>query len=252
MPDAKRLQHLISSGYIQVVGENGYIPAYWAHPQHDGPFPGLILLHDDRGLSAHTRALIHRFAELGYYVAAPDLFEGNRPTTQTEADMVENLYMASGSEKVEAVLAALRTHHKCNSKMAVIGWDFGGTLAFHLAVNKADFMTAISFYGNPVHYLGKFNEADMPILAIFGANDEITTRHENTLREELIRSGEAHEVIVYPDAAHGFYNDSLPSYNEEASEDAWRQTLAFLETHQGKPPAPDHDQTNGFNPGRVY
>lgn len=250
MPEANRLQHVITSGYIQVVGDNGYIGAYWAHPQMGGPFPGLILLHDDRGLSAHTRALVHRFAEVGYYVAAPDLFEGRHPVSKAEADALERYYTPSGVNKVTAVLAALRTHHKCNSKMALLGWDFGATLAYQLSLESVRLMAIASFYGDPSKCLGRFEAAPMPILAIFGAEDEITTRYENTLREELIRSGQPHEVIVYPDAKHGFFNDSLPEYHEESTEDAWRQTLAFLETHQGKPPAP-HDNAK-FNPGRVY
>jgi carboxymethylenebutenolidase len=249
MTDSKRLQHYIASGFIQIVVDDGYISAYWAHPQSGGPFPGLILLHDDRGLSPHMRHLVNRFAAAGYYVAAPDLFQGQLPGSMMEAQAVENYYMPTGVTKVNATLDALRSHHKCNSKMAMIGWDFGGTLAYHLAVEKTQVMAIVSFYGNPAHYLGHFGEVQIPVLAIFGEKDEIATRYENQLREELIRSGRPHEVIVYPEAQHGFYNDSLPSYNETAAEDAWVQTLAFLETHQGKPPAP---AMHAFEPGRVY
>lgn len=249
MVDSKRLQHYITSGFIQIVVDDGSIAAYWAHPQSGGPFPGLILLHDDRGLSAHMRHLVNRFAAAGYYVAAPDLFQGQLPGNMMEAQALENYYLPSGSTKVEATLAALRTHHKCNSKMALVGWDFGGTLAYHLTANHAGVMATVAFYGNPSAYFGRLGEVDTPILAIFGEKDEIATRYENTLREELIRSGRPHEVIVYPEAQHGFYNDSLPTYSENAAEDAWVQTLAFLETHQGKPPAPAH---HAFEPGRVY
>ena len=136
--------------------------------------------------------------------------------------------------------------------MAVIGWDFGGTLVYDIAVNRSDIMAAVSFYGNPLSFFGKFNESLSPIMAIFGQHDEIIREHENKLREELIRTGRPHEVIIYPEAQHNFYNDTLDSYHAESAEDAWRQTLAFLETYQGKPPPPKSASLDTFSPGKVY
>jgi carboxymethylenebutenolidase len=252
MVEAKKLQHRITNGYIQIVMAAGNIPAYWAHPISGGPFPALVLLHDDRGLSAHARATAHRIAEVGYYVVVPDLFDGHMPTSTPEADFLETHYFAGGPHKVAAALDVLRSHHKSNNKMAVMGWDFGATLAFEIALTHPDVMAAIAFYGNPAPYLGRFDQATCPILALFGQHDEITRQYENKLREEWIRTGKPHEVIVYPDAQHHFYNDSLPQYQAEAAEDAWQQSLAFLETHQGRPPAPSHAQTGTFSPGQVY
>jgi len=253
MPEAKRLQHAITSGYIQIVTNVGQsIPAFWAHPQHGGPFPGLVLLHDDRGLSAHTRTLVRRFAEIGYYVIAPDLFEGQHPTTPNEAAAAEAYFFPTSTEKIAAALGALESHHKSNNKMAVIGWDFGGTLVYEIAVSQNDIMAAVAFYGSPEAFFGRFDSNTCPLLAIFGEHDEITRRCEGKLREELIRTGNPHEVIVYPEAQHSFYNDSLDTYHAESAEDAWAQTLAFLETHQGKPPAPSSAQSSSFRPGQFY
>lgn len=253
MPIAHHLQHRITSGYIQIVAAGQYIPAFWAHPQQGGPFPGLVLLHDDRGLSAHTRALAQRYASVGYYVIAPDLFNLHLPTTDEAANAIEDKLFDDAHIKVDAALHALETHHKCNSKMAVIGWDFGGRLVYEVALTRSDVMAAVSFYGDPTRYSGRFNDENLsPLLAIFGEHDEIMRQHENKLREELIRTGAPHEVIVYPNAKHGFYNDSLPTYDPVASEDAWNQTLAFLETHQGKPPVPQSALGDKFDPGRVY
>lgn len=251
MPEAARLQHQITSGFVQIVLEQGgQINAFWAHPVLGGPFPGLVLCHDDRGLDLQMRAVVRRFAEIGYYVIAPDLFDGQRPANAGEAEMLERYYLPSGPVKVDGAIGALKSHHKCNGKLAVIGWDYGGTLAFDTALRQTAIMASVSFYGNPAPYFGRFTEKHCPILGIFGANDEILTRNENRLREELIRTGEPHEVIVYPEAQHGFFNDTLPTYHEEAALDAWNQTLAFLETHQGRPPSPF--EPGEFAPGSVY
>ncbi len=253
MPEAHSLQHRINSGYIQIVTEGTQkIPAFWAHPQYGGPFPGLVLLHDDRGLSAHMRALAHRFAQVGYYVIVPDLFEGQTPQTQNDADALEKHYLPGGPPKVSAALKALETHHRSNNKVAVIGWDFGGTLVYDVITRYADIMAAVSFYGNPAPYFGHFEQVYCPMMAIFGDADEILRQHERQLRQELIRTAQPHEVIVYPGARHGFYNDSLSEYDAESAEDAWVQSLAFLETHQGKPPPPPDAASGTFHAGRVY
>jgi carboxymethylenebutenolidase len=252
MPHVYGLQHRITSGYIHLISETGQrIPAFWAHPQQGGPFPGIVMLHDDRGLNGHSRALVHRFAEVGYYIIAPDLFEGQNPTSQGEADALERFYLAAGPAKVAAALRALESHHKCNKKMAVLGWDYGGTLVYDVACRRSDVMATVAFYGNPTRWLGHFDEASGPILAIFGEFDEIGRATEAKLREELIRTGRPHEVVVFPNAKHGFYNDTLDTYDPQSSEEAWQATLAFLETHQGKPPAPP-DATGSFSPGQIY
>ncbi|MFP4321816.1 MAG: dienelactone hydrolase family protein [Anaerolineales bacterium] len=253
MPEAHSLQHRINSGYIQIITEDGQkIPAFWAHPQHGGPFPGLVLLHDDRGLSPHTRALAHRFAEVGYYVIAPDLFEGQTPQNANQAQALEEYYMPMGPPKVNAAIKALETHHRSNNKIAVLGWDFGGTLVYDVITRYPDIMAGVSFYGDPAPFFGQFAGVQCAVMAIFGDADEILRQHERQLRQEFIRTGQPHEVIVYPDAQHGFYNDNLPEYDAESAEDAWVQTLAFLETHQGKPPPPPDAASGTFRTGRVY
>lgn len=253
MPHVYGLQHRITRGYIEIMSEMGRaVSAYWAHPQQGGPFPGLVLLHDDRGLNAHTRALVHRFAEVGYYIIAPDLFDGQTPTSKSEANALERYYMAAGTDKAAAALTVLESHHKCNKHMAVLGWDYGGTLVYDVICKRADVMAAVSFYGNPSPYLGRFKAAHGPILAIFGEHDEIARQTEAKLREELIRTGLPHEVVLFPNVGHGFYNDTLPEYDSQTAEEAWQATLAFLETHQGKPPAPPNIANEPFSPGKTF
>jgi carboxymethylenebutenolidase len=253
MPHTRYLQHNITSGNIWVVvNETQSIPAFWAHPQIGGPFPGLILLHDDWGMGAHMRALVHRFAEVGYYVIAPDLFEGRRAATQYEADGLELYFKPLAPPKVTAALQALETHRKCNSKMAVLGWDLGAELAVQVALEHTDIMAAVSFYGDLSGYLDKLRDLKCPTLVIQGGADEITRRTETHLRAELQGQRHPHQLLVYPNAPHGFYNDMTAFYQADAAEDAWFKALSFLETYQGKPPAPKEVVERPFRPGRVY
>lgn len=253
MPETKHLQHHINSGFIRVVTDTqSQIPAFWAHPTIGGPFPGLILLHDDWGLGPATRTLAQRFAEVGYYVIVPELFEGQRANSQTEADQLEEQYKALAPPKVVAGLGALETHPKCNSKLAVVGWDLGAELAMQLALNRHDVMATVAVSGDPSGFFGQFEQLRCPLLAIFGEDDEIARRTEKRLQKELSAVDDRHQVIVYPKTPHAFYNHLTPTYQHEAAEDAWQKVLEFLETHQGKPPAPADAAPGHFRPGRVY
>jgi carboxymethylenebutenolidase len=254
MPGVRHLQHNVTSGNIWVVVDGTkHVPAFWAHPESGGPFPGLVLLHDDRGLGAHMRAVVHRFAEVGYYVIAPDLFEGQKAMTQEVADVLESRFKSLAPPKVTAALSALVTHHKCNSKMAVVGWDMGAELTLQVALEHEDVMAAVAFYGDPGASFGLFSRLKCPLLVIFGEEDEIARRTQEQLRAELALDKESpHEVVVYPNAAHGFYNDLTSDYREEAAANAWNKTLDFLETHQGVPPTPRATARSPFRPGRVY
>jgi carboxymethylenebutenolidase len=252
MTETKHLQHAITSGHVWVVvNETSHVPAFWAHPQMGGPFPGLVLLHDDWGMGTHMRDRVHRFAEIGYYVIAPDLFEGHRANAQIEADALEFRYKSIAPPKVTAALQALETHRKCNRKMAVIGWDLGAELAMQVALYQTDIMAAVAFYGDPSSYLGHLHDLKCPLMVINGSEDELTARTELQLRAELEADNKPHEVLTYPGALHGFFNDMTPMYKPDAAEDAWFRILSFLETYQGKPPAPDMSGQN-FWSGRVY
>lgn len=253
MPEINHFQYNVTVGYITVVVDAlSQVPAFWAHPQAGGPFPGLILLHDDWGLTDHMRALAHRFAEVGYYVMVPDLFEGNRAANQMQADALEIRYKSLALPKVAAALRALETHHKCNSKMAVIGWDLGAEVVTQLCIERNDIMAGIAFYGDIRGYFGQLHQLDCPVLQIYGELDPLTEPNIEPLKAELAATDKPHEVIVYPEADHGFYNDMIPSYHPESTQQAWEKILKFLKTHQGAPPRPDEAAPGYFRPGNVY
>jgi carboxymethylenebutenolidase len=252
MPDSHHLQHHISSGFIRVVTDvQTYVPAFWAHPVHGGPFPGLVLLHDDWGLQAVARATAHRLAESGYYVIVPDLFEGNRADAQIQADALEARYKPSAPPKVNAGLEALRTHPRCNRKIALVGWDLGADIGLRLALEHDDIMAAVLMSGDPGPFLGQLDQLQCPVMAILGGLDPLS-RHAEPFRAELAATDARHQVVQYPNAHHAFYNHVSPEYNPDISELAFETLLQFLEEHQGKPPAPTRAKPGYFHHGRVY
>lgn len=252
MPDSHHLQHHISSGFIRVVTDKQtYVPAFWAHPIHGGPFPGLVLLHDDWGLQAVARANAHRLAESGYYVIVPDLFEGNRAESQIQADALEARYKISAEPKVNAGLLALRTHPKCNRKIALVGWDLGADIGMKMALEHTDIMAAVLMSGNAEPFIDQVTDLKCPTIAIFGGQDPLSSQ-ANRLRKALNSADNRHQVLVFPSSAHAFYNHVSPEYNPDDAEDAFEHLLAFLQEYQGKPPAPARAKPGMFHHGRVY
>lgn len=252
MPDSHHLQHHISSGFIRVVTDvQTYVPAFWAHPIHGGPFPGLVLLHDDWGVQAVARANAHRLAEAGYYVIVPDLFEGNRAESQIQADALEARYKPSAKPKVNAGLEALRTHPRCNRKIALVGWDLGADVGLRLALEQPDIMAAVIMSGDPSPVLGSLDNLQCPVLAIFGEQDPLN-QYADPLRQELSTIDQRHQVVQFPGAQHAFYNHVSPEYSPDDAETAFETLINFLEEHQGKPPAPTRAKPGYFHHGRVY
>ncbi len=249
MFETRRVQHHITSGFISIVAANHYLPAFWAHPDIGGTFPGLVLIHEWWGLTAHIRTQVRRFAELGYYVVAPDLFDGQTAHTADQALVLRQQLGEAGPPRVGAALRALETHHRCNGEMGVVGWQLGGELALHAAMHRTDLKAVVAFYARPDDYLVLMPADETPILAFYGEHDTtITPENRERMRQALAKSPGHGEVVVCPGATTGFFNDELPTYNAAAAADAWKKMLSFLEQHLDltanknrplTPPAPD-------------
>ena len=251
MFEASHLQHNIVSGYIQIVSDGHYLPAFWAHPDVGGPFPGLVLLHDLWGLTAHTRTQVRRFAEQGYYVVAPDLFNRQTATSPLQAQALIEQVGEAAQSHVTAALNALKTHNKCNNKVGLIGWGYGARLALFTAVFRDDLRAVVIFYGLPDNLrLAPLRMLTCPLLVILAEHDpDIPPETVNTLRATLAESALAHEVKVYPGVERDFFDDSRPTFEAVSAEDAWNHALAFFNTHLEVPKPP---QPGTFDPGRIY
>jgi carboxymethylenebutenolidase len=253
MFESDHVQHNIVSGYIQIVSNGHYLPAFWSHPELGGPFPGLVLLHDQWGLTAHVRSEASRLAQEGYYVIAPDLFNRQVATSPAEAQALVDRVGAAAQAHVAAALHVLRTHHNCNGKVGLIGWGLGAQLALRTAVAREDLRALVIFY----ELAGDVGPDALltlhcPLLAIFAGQDPASPAWTvNWLRQVLDGSGTAHEVIVYPGVGHDFFDDTRASFDAEAAADAWRRALGFLNAHLDVSPK-EIDTRDEFDPGTVY
>jgi carboxymethylenebutenolidase len=211
---------------------NGSIKAYLARPAKAAEkLPGVVVVHENRGLNPYIEDVARRLAVADFMALAPDGLTsvGGYPGDDERGGQ---LFRAVDSGKMlEDFLAAavwLKSLPDCTGKIAAIGFCFGGGVANRLAVRMgADLAAAVPFYGIQP------NAADAarikaPILAHYGELDTRFTSGWPAFDAALTEAHVTHEGYVYPDANHGFHNDTTPRYDEAAAKLAWQRTLDWL------------------------
>ena len=240
MYDPDHIEYAITSGHIQIALEDGsHLPAYWAHPALTARFPGIALIHDWWGVTESVRQLAPRFAQTGYYVIVPDLFEGRQAATPAEALTLLRGLGAGGYRRIHMALSVLETHHQSTGDVAAVGLGMGGGLAFEAAIMRDDLEAAVAFGGFPQRYLGHFGRANTPILAFYGGRDEyIPAPVIAQLQAELASLPLAHQVLVLDDAPHDLFADADSEAGRARFRFIWHHTLSFIEALLAGPTRP--------------
>jgi carboxymethylenebutenolidase len=234
-----RIEYAIDSGFITIMSDGGQrIPAYWAHPQEGSRFSGISLVHDWWGVTGTIRALANYYAQMGYYVIVPDLFDGKTATSPRDAMGLVEATKTTRYEAVDTSLTVLERHHRTTSNVAAIGCGMGGTLAFEAACRRTDLEAAIAYCGFPQAYMGQFQHCKTPILAIYGSLEPYTKPVViKAMQDELTRSpaAENHRVEIIPDAGHDFFFDAPTPQQREQGLQVINHTLEFLDKFLDKP-----------------
>ncbi|MCS6870932.1 MAG: dienelactone hydrolase family protein [Anaerolineae bacterium] len=230
------IQHRITGGYIRIIDGTQGLPAFWAHPQIGGTFPGLVLIHGERGLNNQIRMRVRRFAELGYYVIAPELFGATFNTNDLATRRAA--LRKGGDSAVLSALQVLRTHNRVNGRLGVVGWGAGGEVALRVALKQPELRAAVIFGGNPQPYLSELHSDQAAILAFYGDDDpEVPPATLNQMWKELAQSKARWQMIIYPNVANDFKDEESPRYHPYYAADAWRRCTEFLHELL-EPPAP--------------
>lgn len=240
--DLKHVEYDIEVGYIEVVLPTGRkLPAYWAYPKLGQKFPGIVLIHDWWGLTSVIRRMADRFAQMGYYVIAPDLFDGQTASTPQLAMELVQQYQDKAFAVVNDALNVLENHHRCNRSVAAIGVGMGGSFAYESAISEPQIEAVVAYGGFPQRYLGKFKDAHVPICAFYGAYEQyIPPKIIKQLRHELLQStshkGLVHELHIIQNHGHGFFDGiEDDEHARHRHRQIMSQTFEFLEMHLERP-----------------
>lgn len=205
---------------------------YIARPNQEGNFPGVILIHEWWGLNDNIKSMARGLASHGYVVLAADLYAGQVATTP---DGARKLMLSFDNEKGMSNINSASNILKQNynvSKIATIGWCFGGSqsLNYALSGNKVD--ATVIYYGQPVTNVTKLSEIKWPILGFYGDKDQsISVDKVREFKTTLDSMGIKNEIHIYPGLGHAFANPSGANYAPNETKDAWNKTLFFLDNN---------------------
>jgi carboxymethylenebutenolidase len=218
----------------------GLMPGYLAVPStSQGPWPGVIVIHEAFGLNRDIRGHADRLAALGYLALAPDLFEG-RPWMRCVRGAIRQLHAGTGPafDAIDSSRGWLAERPDCTGKTGVIGFCLGGGFAL-LCAPRGEFSAAAVNYGEVPEDAERVLAGSCPVVASFGARDPMGAGPPKRLEEALTALGVPHDVHVYPDAGHSFMSPKPAplaplvrlmrvDYQSSAAEDAWQRIFAFF------------------------
>ena len=223
---------------------DGPIEALLSIPDGQGPWPGVVVVHDGIGYAPDKESTSARIAAAGYVSITPNLF--SRGGIARCVVRVFRELLAQRGRALDDILAArdhVQAMPECTGSVGVVGFCMGGQFALVMA--PKGFGAAAPFYGTPLpRHLDETLEGACPIVASYGRRDPLGVGAPAKLRKVVADKGITADIKVYPDAGHGFAN-KLPGqpllritgfgYNEAATEDAYRRVFAFFSEHLTAP-----------------
>ncbi|MDQ1403885.1 MAG: carboxymethylenebutenolidase [Actinomycetota bacterium] len=230
---------------------DGDMGIYEVPPAEGEAKGGVVVIQEVFGVNHHIQSVTRRFAEAGYHAIAPEIFHRSGGGTAPYTDFSKVFPLFEGITGDDSMLmdidASIEQLGKAGippERVAVVGFCFGGRIAFLAAVRR-QLGAAAGFYGGGIvnerpgpfpALIGEAGDLKTPFLGLFGDHDEsIPVPDVETLRTTLDAETKVdHEIVRYADAGHGFHCDARPDhYHEASAQDAWRRTLAWFDTHLG-------------------
>ncbi len=227
--DDKRLSTELLS-YPSSAG-TGTVKGYLAKPAGaTGKLPGVLVIHENRGLNPHIEDITRRLALDNFVAFAPDALTplGGYPGDEDKArELFAKLDQKKATEDFVAAAAFLQGRSDCTGKIGVVGFCYGGGMAHTLATRLPGLGAAVPFYGNQPA-AEDAAKVKAPLLIHFAAVDERINASWPTYEAALKAAGVRYTAQQYAGTQHGFNNDTTPRYDAAAAKLAWERTTAFF------------------------
>lgn len=223
-----------STMQIMTQADLEYFPGakgYLAKPSEPGNYPGVVMVHENRGLRPEIKEAADMLAKEGYMVLAVDLLGGTAEDQTGARALTANFNQATGTENMRAAAKYLRDQGA--TKLASLGWCFGGRQSLELAMSGEKLDATVVYYGGGMATTtDRLEPIEWPVLGIFGDQDqaipvETVRAFESSLNELEVPN----EIHIYPGVGHAFANPSGANYAPDETRDAWGKTLSFLNTN---------------------
>ncbi len=224
--------------YPSPGGNGGTMKGYLVQPTGQGPWPAVLVIHENRGLNPYIEDVARRAAVAGFLTLAPDGLAplGGYPGNDDDGrDMQAKLDQAKLRTDMLNSARWVKAHKLSNGKLGVTGFCWGGgTTNFLATALGADLQAAVPFYGAAAE-TSAVPKIKAPLLVQYAENDERINGMWPAFEGALKAAGARYQMHMYPGTQHGFHNNSTPRYREEAAKIAWERTVAFFKQHLGSP-----------------
>ncbi len=238
----------LEGGEVKVPVADGTIPAYRAMPSSGSGFPTILVVQEIFGVHEHIKDVCRRFAKLGYFAIAPELYarQGD-PSKITDIpkilqEIVSKVPDSQVMSDLDACVAFAAKSGKANAdKLAITGFCWGGRVVWLYAAHNPKLKAGVAWYGRlvgqasamtPKHPLDLAVDLKAPVLGLYGGADSgIPNDTVEKMREALKAQKKPSEIVLYPDTPHAFHADYRPSYRKQQAEDGWNKAVAWLKKH---------------------
>ena len=225
----------LEGGEVPWPSPNGDMKGYLVLPkERSGKLPGVIVIHENRGLNAHIKDVARRMALEGFAALAPDFLSpaGGTPENEdTARDMIGKLDGNQTTANAVASVAFLSGHEAVNGKAGAIGFCWGGGLVNSLAVSDPKLAAGVAYYGRQAA-TADVPKITAPLMLHYGGLDERINAGIPEFETALKAAGKTYELFVYDGANHAFNNDTSEArYSRAAADLAWGRTVEFLKKH---------------------
>ncbi|MGA0415863.1 MAG: dienelactone hydrolase family protein [Flavobacteriaceae bacterium] len=193
------------------------------------PRPGIVVVHENRGLNPYIEDTARRAALAGFITLAPDALYplGGYPGNDDEGRAMQR--QRDRDEMLQDFIAAfhyLKNHPDCSGKVGVVGFCFGGWISNMMAVEVPELAAAVPFYGGQPQ--SDIEKIQAPLLLHFAGLDQRVNAGWPDYEKALKQHQKNYKAYTYPEVNHGFHNTSTPRYDQATAELAWERTLAFF------------------------
>ena len=238
----------LTTGEVNVPVPDGQIPAYYAMPATDGPFPTVLVVQEIFGVHEHIKDVCRRFAKNGYYAIAPALYarQGDVAAMTDIQKIISDVVSKVPDSQVMADLDATFAFAKASGqadtdRLGITGFCWGGRITWLYAAHNPQVKAGVAWYGRlvgeatpnmPKQPIDIAASLATPVLGLYGGKDQgIPLETVEQMRSVLNNGSSGSEFVVYAEAGHAFYADYRTSYSAEAAKDAWQRALAWFKAH---------------------
>ena len=235
------------AGEVKFSAGDVDIPAYRAMPDGGGKFPTVLVIHEIFGVHEHIKDVCRRWAKLGYYAIAPELFarQGDAAAEKDMQKLMADIVAKKPDSEVLSDLDATVAFAKASGsadldRAAVTGFCWGGRQTWLYAAHNPSLKAGVAWYGplagktselrpkNPPDIVA---ELKVPVLGLYGGMDKGITHDQIAAMQKKLADAGGSKIIVYDDAGHAFYADYRPSYVKADAEASWKEATAWLKAH---------------------